>query len=172
MRYNGRMRSLAMVLLVALLGCQAASPEADARRTFDASPLPVASVLPSAAPTAGAHVTVRDRRIAVEVADTPESRRQGLSGRPSLAEGTGLVLKWERPEVVAIWMPDMNFPIDVVFVRDGQVLAVYADRQPCPPEGPCPTFGPRVAVDWVLEVPAGSAKAWGLVAGDAIALSR
>jgi uncharacterized membrane protein (UPF0127 family) len=111
------------------------------------------------------------RAIPVEIADTDESRRVGLSGRDSLAPDTGLVLAWSSPEYVGIWMPDMHFAIDVVFVRSGKVVAIYPDAQPCKPGGECPTFGPEIAVDYVLEVPSGSTARWGLIVGDAMQLS-
>jgi uncharacterized membrane protein (UPF0127 family) len=132
---------------------------------------PTLNVALSPSPAAAAQAVVfGDRTIAVEIADTEESRRQGLSGRPSLAEDTGLVLWWDTPEPVGIWMPDMRFAIDVIFVRDSRVVAVYADAKPCPPSGYCPVFGPETAVDYVLEVPAGSAARWGLKTGDALTL--
>jgi hypothetical protein len=111
------------------------------------------------------NVMIAGHRVAVDIASTPEQRRQGLSGRPSLAPDTGLVLAWDHPAQVSIWMPDMNFPIDVVFVRENYVLAVFPDEPPCVPGEPCPTFGPTIPVDFVLEVPAGSAKAWGVKIG-------
>jgi uncharacterized membrane protein (UPF0127 family) len=119
------------------------------------SPIPMA-YLPTGT------VSIAGHSVAVAIAATPESRRQGLSGRKSLAADTGLVLAWQSPAVVSIWMPDMNFPIDVIFVREGHVLAVYPDAQPCVPGQDCPVFGPTIPVDFVLEVPAGSAKAWGV----------
>ena len=53
-----------------------------------------------------------------------------------------------------------------------QVVAITENARPCPPGGDCPTFGPSSAVDWVLEVPAGSVATWGLRPGDTIVLER
>ena len=52
------------------------------------------------------------------------------------------------------------------------LVAIFADAQPCVRGEPCPTFGPASAVDYVLEVPAGSAKTWGLEKGAPITLKR
>jgi uncharacterized membrane protein (UPF0127 family) len=104
-------------------------------------------------------------KVTVDIADTFEARRQGLSGRKSLPADTGLILAWDQPEVVSIWMPDMNFPIDVIFVAGNKVTGVYANEPPCAPQGPCPDFGPNSPVDFVIEVPAGSAAAWGVTLG-------
>jgi uncharacterized membrane protein (UPF0127 family) len=69
-------------------------------------------------------------------------------------------------------MPKMNFAIDVIFARNQRVVAVYRDAQPCVPGRECPTFGPGVPVDYVLEVPAGSCADWGVENGTAIELVR
>ena len=135
----------------------------------------VATAPPTATPTPGlpkGKLTIAGHVVAVDVADTVEARRQGLSDRPSLAPDTGMVLAWDSPEVVAIWMPDMNFPLDVIFVAGGKVTAIYPDAQPCPPQGPCPAFGPKTPVDFVIEVPAGSAAAWHVAIGTAASFSR
>lgn len=153
--------SLALGALVAL-GCAPAPAE-----TSLSSPAPLATPM-----AAGAHAVVGSREIPVEIADTPESRRQGLSGRESLARDTGMALVWTTPMAVKIWMPDMRFPLDVLFVKDQRLHALYEDVQPCLQDEACPSFGPDDAVDWVLEVPAGSARRWGLKAGDPVVLVR
>jgi uncharacterized membrane protein (UPF0127 family) len=171
--------SIVAAVLTAVLGCN--PPRLAAGPGVGATPeaAPTASVAPSARPqasceptTSRAHVLLGDRKVPVDLAFTPESRTKGLSGRPCLARGTGLVLGWDVPTPAQIWMPDMNFAIDVVFVRGEQVVAVYADAQPCVRGRPCPTFGPDVPVDYVLEVPAGSCAEWGLKAGGTIRLVR
>lgn len=181
-----------VVMLFALAACQAAplpavTPAVSASTLAAApggtagptAPSPGATAAPSPAPAASCQpttslstVVVAGRTIPVDLAFTSQSRTRGLSGRPCLAKDTGLVLGWDTPTMTRIWMPDMNFAIDVIFVRAGKVIMIYADAQPCAPGGPCPTFGPDEAVDYVLEVPAGSAKAWGLEKGAAIVLHR
>jgi hypothetical protein len=155
---------LAALLLVA---CQAGAPAASSSAGL---PVDQAKASPSATPSAGPRVTFGTRTIPVEMADTPESRRQGLSGRASLAQDTGMAIAWPTPTLAKIWMPDMNFPIDVFFVRDEKVIAIYPNAQPCPQSGPCPAFGPNIGVNYVLEAPAGSATRWNLKVGDAIKL--
>ena len=188
-----------VMVLFALVACQAAPMPADtasapgtaptsaaAPQVPAEAPSPISTVaalppapartanpLASCAPTTSkATVTLAGRTIPVDVAWTPETRATGLSGRPCLAKDTGLVLGWDQPNLTRIWMPDMNFAIDVIFVRDAQVVAIFADAQPCVRGEPCPTFGPASAVDYVLEVPAGSAKTWGLEKGAPITLKR
>lgn len=155
-----------LCLALTLVACQAGVPT----DRVSAVPTEPAVLSPSPVPS-GAAVVFGNRRIPVEVAATAESRRQGLSGRASLAQDTGLVLAWASPTTVGIWMPDMNFAIDVIFVRDNKVIFIQPDAQPCPDRINCPTFGPDTPVHFVLEVPAGSVARWGLKTGDAMTLT-
>jgi uncharacterized membrane protein (UPF0127 family) len=92
---------------------------------------------------------------AVEVADTPQQRGQGLSGRPQLAAGTGMLFVYDDPGVRRFWMYDMRFPIDLAWIGDGRVVGVETLR-PCPSREECPTHESPEPVDQVLEVPAGA----------------
>lgn len=173
------LRRAAMTAAVMLTACQ--SPGVVGQAEASPSPMPPATTTPppaAAIPLAGmalarATVLLGGRRIQVEIAEAPESRRQGLSGRGSLAEDTGLILAWPEPEPeVLIWMPEMRFGLDVIFVRGNKIVAIFADRQPCPDLNHCPTFGPHEPVDYVLEVPAGTAVRLGAKPGDLIGLTR
>ena len=163
---------------ILLTACQPASSDNNLQQALLAAnePSPIASAVASATPAASvaatSHIQVAGRTIAVEIADTFQSRQKGLSGRPSLAKGTGLVLYWPRPEPTSIWMPDMNFAIDVIFVRDDKIVFIEKNAQPCPSREDCPTFGTTTPVNYVLEVPAGSVTEWGIKVGDPIQLVR
>ncbi|MDB5098337.1 MAG: hypothetical protein JWM80_2758 [Cyanobacteria bacterium RYN_339] len=159
---------LATFLLITACQGSTGTPIASASPAASSSPIQSQLTAPTAGPLVAlpkGTVTIAGRAVAVDIAATADSRRQGLSGRTSLAQDTGLVLGWTAPTAVSIWMPDMNFAIDVIFVRNGSVLAVYPDVPPCVPGEPCPTFGPTLPVDFVLEVPAGNALALGVKIG-------
>lgn len=108
-------------------------------------------------------------RVRVEVADTPAARSKGLSGRTSLA-ADGLLLRWPDPGRHPIWMADMRFPLDLVWLDvDGRVLAVREAVPPCADE-PCPLFDPPEATvaTAVLELHSGRAQEWGLMTGSVV----
>jgi hypothetical protein len=113
-------------------------------------------------------VTIRGERVEVEVADTRERQRRGLSGRAALAEGEGMLFPYERPDRYAFWMPEMHFDIDIVWIREGAIVDVTHRARHDPPPGPPPLYRPRVPADLVLEVPAGTAARLGWAAGDAV----
>ena len=56
--------------------------------------------------------------IAVAIADTLEKRTQGLSGRESLSANEGLLFVFSTSGAYGIWMKDMRFPIDIIWISE------------------------------------------------------
>jgi uncharacterized membrane protein (UPF0127 family) len=116
------------------------------------------TALPTTRVQVGMHV------VQAEVAATVEQKRVGLSHRPSLAEGRGLLFPYAAPERPLFWMKDMHFAIDIVWIREGRILAITEDLPH--DEVPPATARPPSEVDAVLEVPAGTARRLGWLPGD------
>ncbi len=93
----------------------------------------------------------------VEVAQTADQQRDGLSGRDSLSQGTGMLFKFGSRSEQQVWMSDMKIPLDIAWIVDGKVLAVDT-LQPCtePDQRQCPIWTSPSPVDALLEVPAQS----------------
>lgn len=104
--------------------------------------------------------------IQLEIADTPEKRVQGLSGRKELAQGQGMLFVFDTLQKAGIWMKDMNFPIDIIWF-DEQKTVVYIKEHATPESFP-EVFIPSTPASFVLEVPAGFAKERGIEMGDAM----
>jgi uncharacterized membrane protein (UPF0127 family) len=109
-------------------------------------------------------VTVRSRArivcVSCSLADTIWARLRGLMGRRGLEPGEGLLL---RP-AGSVHTCFMRFPIDVVFMTaELEVVAVSAAVKPWRARA---RRGARAA----LELPAGTAHAAGLRAGDRLTL--
>lgn len=97
--------------------------------------------------------------LTVEVADTRQSRVRGLSGRKSLPPQRGLLFDFMRAGRHAIWMKEMLFPIDIVWL-DEHMRVVDIKRQASPESYP-EIFFPKQPVHYVLEVNAKSGIALG-----------
>jgi len=119
-----------------------------------------------------AFVTIQDTKptvhfgtttITVEIADTESERHHGLSGRLSLAQGHGMLFIFPTSNEYAFWMPDMYFAIDMIWLNDAKRV-VYIKENATPDSYP-ETFAPNMPARFVLEVPAGYAKAHGIVVG-------
>jgi len=117
-----------------------------------------------------AEVAIGIHRIEVEVADTPERRSRGLSGRSRLAEGRGMVFPYARAERYGFWMQGMRFDIDIVWIRGDRIVDV-SSRVPCDPPGELPVYRPREPADLVLEVPSGTAERLGWRIGDRVTMA-
>jgi uncharacterized protein len=108
-------------------------------------------------------------RLVVDVARTPERRARGLSKRASSTHD-GLLLVWDAPGKHPIWMADMQFALDLVWLDgDGHVLGVIADVPPCERQ-PCPLYalpGTDGSTS-VLEVPADTARRHGITVGSIV----
>ncbi|MDO8462700.1 MAG: DUF192 domain-containing protein [bacterium] len=106
-----------------------------------------------------------------EVARTPAARRQGLSGRDALAADAGLLIVFDMLDQHRIWMKDMRFSIDLIWIAGGVVVDTH-EQLPVPSPGrdpaSLPYFNPRPQALFVLEVPAGTVAKYGIIHGDQV----
>jgi hypothetical protein len=118
-------------------------------------------------------VSVGDARFLVDVADTAPERSQGLSGRPSLAPGTGMLFVFEQPGTYTFWMIEMQFPLDFVWI--GADCTVLDLMENVPPQQPgqspddLPRYRPAAPAQYVLEINAGEIQTAGISTGGGVA---
>ncbi len=68
----------------------------------------------------GSQLTIGETQFEYELADTPEARQQGLSGRDSLESGSAMLFNFGKNDKHCIWMKDMRFAIDIIWLDDEQ----------------------------------------------------
>lgn len=108
--------------------------------------------------------------VRVDVASTATEQRDGLSGRNTIPDGTGMVFLFSDPGVHQVWMADMSSAIDVAWIADQTVLEVLT-LEPCtlPTTDQCPQWDSPASTTMLLETAPG---ALGAVApGSAITIS-
>ncbi len=116
------------------------------------------------------YITVGDVLIPVDVSDTDKLREKGLSGRLSLAPNEGMFFIFPKAYRYSFWMPDMHFPIDMVWIIDGKIVDITANvSNEFDPRNPI-YYRPKVPVKYVLEVNAGFMERHGLGIGDSVNL--
>ncbi len=104
--------------------------------------------------------------IIVDIAHTAAELTKGLSGRTRLGEKEGMLFIFDRDGRPGIWMKDMNFPLDIIWL-DSQKHVVYLVRTARPESYPA-VFTPPTDARYVLEVPTGSVTRWGVNMGDPV----
>jgi uncharacterized membrane protein (UPF0127 family) len=116
-----------------------------------------------------ASADIANQRINLEVARTPHQLSKGLMYRTSLGADQGMLFIYNPPQPVGFWMKNTKIPLDMVFLRDGQVKMLKANVPPCI-TNPCPTYGPgsEVSIDQVIELRAGRAAQLGIKIGDRV----
>ena len=65
----------------------------------------------------------------MDLADTPEKRFQGLSGREILEEGTGMLFVFQEERQHTFWMKDMRFPLDMIWITAECTGGTYASEE-------------------------------------------
>jgi len=116
----------------------------------------------------GPTVRIGETAFVVEIADTPEFRTQGLSDRPYLAKGRGMLFIFNPPSLPSFWMKDMQFPLDIIWIREGRVAGTSEDLPPALNAAFPPVYTPPTLVDYVLEVNAGEVARYNIKAGDPV----
>jgi len=99
----------------------------------------------------------------VELADTPESRAQGLMHRPSMPRFSGMLFVFDPPPGRAMfWMENTLIPLDMLFMDEaGRVTRIHHNAVPLD----------RTAIDggdevlFVLEINGGMAQRLGITEG-------
>ncbi len=112
------------------------------------------------------NITVNNFNLTAEIAVAPEEQSKGLSIKEDLQENEGMIFPYKEPKVLAFWMKDMKFPIDILWLdSDKRVVHIEKNLQPCNPFLPCPSFSPDTKAQYVLETVAGLSDRKGIKIG-------
>lgn len=161
--------SVVMILGILLLGCS--TPTTPTTQTpVEASPVIAEENRGQMLPI-GAIATMGEEEIQLEVARTPNEQALGLMFRENLPDSRGMLFIFDPPQPTQFWMKNTLIPLDMIFLRNGEIQAIIPNVPPCESD-PCPSYGPNndILIDMVIELPAGRAETLGLQAGDPVTL--
>jgi len=133
---------------------------------------PTTGVGPTAAHAkpASYRVMIGTMTVYAEAPTTLQEQEQGLMNRTHLDANGGMLFAFTSVRPQSIWMKNMRFPIDIVFITaDKHVLEVYRSAPPCARE-PCPLYTSRAPVRYALEVNAGFCARHGIVSGTPVSI--
>lgn len=100
------------------------------------------------------------------IAETEEDRTKGLSGRGFLPAGMSMLFLFDRPEKAGIWMKDMRFPIDIIWL-DSYKRVIHELPNVSPKTYPT-VFYPSSEALYVVELQAGTIENKNIKEGDVI----
>ena len=101
-------------------------------------------------------------------ARTAEELEIGLSNHSSLPEGTGMLFVFDKPDIQRMWMKNMQFNIDMIWISDkNRIVHIEKKAIPCVPPM-CDIFEPTLPAKYVLETNTGFASSANLFDGDRV----
>ena len=109
-------------------------------------------------------LTLASTSVNVEIMRTPQERDRGLSGRLSLVRDHGMLFIFDHPDTYGFWMPEMQFPIDIIWLNANWQIVDIAHS--VAPESYPHVFTPKAPATFVLEVVAGLSAQSGWHEGD------
>ena len=132
-----------------------------AMTAIDAAPLSGQRNRPTATVTFAGGVQVH-----AEIVDTPAAIERGLMFRTSLEPNAGMLFVFEKAGFYPFWMKNTLIPLDIIWIDDAwRIVSIAESAPPCRAD-PCPTYPPAGDARYVVEVPAGFARAHRVARGD------
>jgi uncharacterized membrane protein (UPF0127 family) len=106
------------------------------------------------------------------IVTTPEAQEIGLSNYSSLPQGAGMLFIFDKPGIQRIWMKDMKFSIDIIWIdKNNRITHIEKSADPCiPPQ--CMIYEPPGLAKYVLEVRSDFAKDDNLFDNDIVELKN
>lgn len=103
-------------------------------------------------------------RFEIRVADDQRSRTQGLSGTSHMPADEAMLFIFDSNGKWSIWMKDMNYPIDIVWLDEEKKVVDFVKNVP-PSSYPNKTFAPKKEARYVLEFKSGTVEEKGIKTG-------
>jgi len=120
-------------------------------------------------PSVVIHARQGDVTVAVEVADTPDTRARGLMYRKDLAADAGMLFVFPNETEQRFWMKNTPLPLDMIFIgADRRIVGIVPDTRPFTTN----PLGVDALSQYVLEVHAGFSAKHGIAAGDRVDFVR
>ena len=122
-------------------------------------------------------ITIGETVIQAVKADTENERRIGLSNHTSLprSEGMLFIMPPQSPNPddrypLSFWMKDMDFPIDIIWIKEGKIFQIHKDVPPEPGRRDIEltNYFPNQHPEYVLEVNAGLSDEKDIQVGDEV----
>ncbi len=129
---------------------------------------------PSSNASGSVKVTSGKLAIDADVAANLKTRAKGLGKQDYLEINRGMLFVFEQAGQYAIWMKDMKFAIDILWIDENKTIVDIAENvkpQPGKKDKELTIYKPSGTVKYILEMNAGLVKLNGLKLGDKVDFS-
>lgn len=110
-------------------------------------------------------LTIKDKKIEVEVAKTPEQRGLGLMYRKAIPENSGMLFIFEEKGNYPFWMKNTGVPLSIAFIDENDVIIDILEMVP---NQEVITYSPSLPFLIALEMNQGWFVENGIKAGDTV----
>jgi uncharacterized membrane protein (UPF0127 family) len=110
-------------------------------------------------------------KVHAEIVDTPAAIERGLMFRTSLEPNAGMLFVFEKAGFYPFWMKNTLIPLDIIWIDEAWHIVSIAESVPPCRADPCPTYPPTGDARYVVEVPAGFARAHRVTRGDQLTVT-
>ena len=117
------------------------------------------------------NVTIKGLSVESAVAASPAERKKGLSNRESIPISAGMIFVFEQPGPYAIWMKNMKFAIDIIWIDESKKIVDIATNvapEPGKSDKDLTKYMPKSSSKYVLEVNAGLVDLHDIQIGDTV----
>lgn len=111
---------------------------------------------------------IGETAVTLEIVDDEAGRLRGLSGLISIPQNHGMLFIFENADYHGIWMKDMNFPIDIIWLNEFSEV-VHIEKKVTPDTFP-KVFESSKPAKYVLEFNAGFVSRNSIKLGDKFVL--
>lgn len=104
------------------------------------------------------NLTVSTLNIFVEVVDTKDKRKKGLSKKDEMPIGEGMLFVFESADKYGIWMKDMKLPIDIIWIDGSKKIVDIKQNalvEPGKKDRELTIYKPKAESLYILEINAG-----------------
>ena len=109
-------------------------------------------------------IVIRGHIFKIETVVSESAKEKGLGGRQSICADCGMLFVFDKPGKYGFWMKDMQFALDLLWLKDGRVIFLKKNIAPSFMQ----TMLPAEKADRVLELNAGTVDKLGIAVGDQI----
>lgn len=112
---------------------------------------------------------INDNIFKVKLCSTPETIKKGMSNQVFDENFNGMYFLLPQKKHNCFWMKDCVIPLDIIFIKNNEIVNVYSNCPPCYKDEHCESYCSES--DSVLEVKGGTCEKLSIKKGDLISFS-